>query len=242
MFHVISQGRRTGKTHKVANTALEFLLSGKDVTVIAYERDKISDIIKTNINYNGNIKEEVLKDKTIFTYNDKNIVIGVYNSIKKNELFNDKIIVDELIFLSDKQIEELKRTEREIFCYTSGIFGTIFNKTCFDIIKKTRFYELDDKKADKYLSTYNLLVKQFGKEKTDEEIIKYQTSVFRRMENFDIEEISLFDMKLPLERVYEILYNAIEKYGMNKNSVKREIVGLIFENKEVDSLLDELFK
>ena len=91
MFHVISQGRRTGKTHKVANTALEFLLSGKDVTVIAYEREKISDIIKTNINYNENIKEEVLKDKTIFTYNDKNIVIGVYNSIKKNELFNDKL-------------------------------------------------------------------------------------------------------------------------------------------------------
>lgn len=240
MFYITSQGRRTGKTHKVANTALEFLLSGKDVIVLTFksqdEIDYIIDLIKTNFNFTNEIKEEKYPLENILKYKNNYIKVTYYDKIKKHEHYSDIMIIDNFEFLQREYISKINscRKNLDTYCYISGIFKTIFNKTCFDIIKTMNF---ENKESDNYASSYKLLVNYFGKEKVIQEIIKYRTSIFKLLDKFKIEEILLTDMKLkgPItteERAYSIIENGYKMIN--------ETIGNVFENKEINQKLLEL--
>lgn len=223
MFHIISQGRQTGKTHKASKMALDFLLEGKNITFITFNDEhqiqNIVDIIKTDINFTNKIGIiNYYKEKYIH-YKNKTLKITFFNNLKTLDLFNDIIIVDELLLLNHNQIKKLNDTRKEIYCFTSGIFKTEFNRTCFNIISKMRFHELDCKKTEEYKQAYKLLVSYFGKDKVNEEIVKYQTSVFSLMDSFEIKENCKPNIEL-LIKIYNI--------GL---PITNELIGNIFEDK-----------
>ena len=223
MFYIISQGRKTGKTHKASNMALDFLLEGKNITFITFNDEhqiqNIVDIIKTNINFPNNIGIINYYKEKYMHYKNKTLKITFFNNLKTLDFFNDIIIVDELLLLNHEQIKKLNNTGKEIYCFTSGIFKTEFNKTCFEIIKRMKLHELDYKKTDQYKQSYKLLVSHFGKEKVNNEIVKYQTSIFSLMDNFEIEE----NCKPNIETLIRIYNNGLP--------ITNELVGNIFEDK-----------
>lgn len=242
MFHITSQGRRTGKTHKVANTALEFLLSEKDVIVLTFksqdEIDYILDIIKCNINFDKEIKVENYELENILRYKNNYLKITYYDKIKNQEFYNDIMIIDDFEFLQKEYISKINscRKNLDTYCYISSLFKTTFNKTCFNIIKTMDF---ENKSSDKFINSYNLMVKYFGKEKTHEEVVKYRTSIFRLLDEFEIKEILLTDIQLKgsistEERVYSIIENGYKYIN--------EAIGNLFENKEINNKLIELYE